>query len=110
MDAGEQEHQEPHLSIGTYLAIFAALLILTGVTVGVAFVDLGPLNTPVALAIAGVKATLILIFFMHLKGQNKLLWCFAFAGFFWVGLLALGTMDDYLTRSNPDHPELRHKN
>lgn len=109
MSAGEQELHEPHISIGTYLAIFATLLILTGVTVGVAFVDLGALNTPVALAIAVVKATLILTFFMHLKGQNKLLWCFALAGFFWVGLLSLGTMDDYLTRSNPDHPELHHK-
>lgn len=98
-----------HISLRTYFLIFGTLLILTGVTVAVAFVDLGPLNTPVALGIAVLKATLILAYFMHLKGQNKLLWCFALAGFFWVGLFTVGTMDDYLTRDAPGHPELRHK-
>ena len=101
--------EEAHTSVVTYLVIFVVLLTFTGVTVAVAFVDLGPLNTPIALGIAVVKATLILAYFMHLKQQNKLLWCFALAGFFWVALLALGTMDDYLTRASPAHPELRHK-
>jgi cytochrome c oxidase subunit IV len=101
--------EEAHISIPTYLVIFVVLLMLTGITVAVAFVDLGALKTPVALGIAVIKATLILAFFMHLKGQNKLLLCFALAGFFWVGLLTLGTMDDYLTRESPTHPELKHK-
>jgi cytochrome c oxidase subunit IV len=100
---------EAHISVPTYFLIFGTLLILTGITVAVAFMDLGPMNTPVALAIAVIKATIILAFFMHLKTQNKLLWCFALAGFFWVGLFTVGTMDDYLTREAPAHPELRHK-
>jgi cytochrome c oxidase subunit 4 len=57
----------PIVPIRTYLAIFSALLILTAGTVVVAYFDLGMLNTPVALGVATLKATLVVLFFMHLK-------------------------------------------
>ena len=57
---------EPHVvSVGLYLAVFAALLVLTGITVWAGRQDFGPFNTVVALGIAVVKATLVVLFFMH---------------------------------------------
>jgi cytochrome c oxidase subunit IV len=54
-------------------AVFAALLVLTGVTVAVANVDLGNLNLYVALAIAGLKASLVVLYFMHLRYDRPFL-------------------------------------
>lgn len=96
--------EEAHVSVVTYVLVFVALLALTAITVGVAFVDLGALNTPVAISIAVVKALLIFAYFMHLKSQPKILWCFAVAGFFWVALMIAGTGDDYLTREPDPQP------
>lgn len=56
----------------TFILIWIALLILTGVTVGVAQVDLGPLNVWVALAIATLKSSLVVAVFMHLKYEQRL--------------------------------------
>ncbi len=56
----------------TYYAIFGALMVLTAVTVGVAFINLGALNFPVAIAIAITKATLVILFFMHVKYSSQL--------------------------------------
>ena len=55
-----------------YYTIFAALLVLTGITVGVAFINLGRLNFPVAISIAIIKATLVVLFFMHAKYNSRL--------------------------------------
>jgi cytochrome c oxidase subunit IV len=99
------EHERP-ASVASYALVFLALLALTALTVGVAFLDLGFFSTPVALGIATVKALLILAFFMHLRHQNKLLWCFALTGFFWLAVLTVGALDDVLTRPVEQHPEL----
>jgi cytochrome c oxidase subunit 4 len=56
----------------TYYAIFGALMVFTAITVGVAFVNLGAFNFPVALAIALTKATLVILFFMHAKYSSRL--------------------------------------
>ena len=57
-----------HVSpLSTYFTIFGALMVLSAITVGAAFVNLGSLNPVVALAIAALKATLVILFFMHLK-------------------------------------------
>ena len=85
-------------SIATYLAVFAALLVLTIVTVAVAYVDLGPLNTVVAMTIAVTKGLLVMVFFMHLRGSESLVWLFAAAGFVWFGLLVGLTMSDVVSR------------
>ena len=81
-----------------YVAIFCALLVLTGVTVWVAELDLGPANTVVALSIATVKAVLVVLYFMHVRYSSRLVWVFVVAGFLWLALLIGGVMQDYVTR------------
>ena len=82
----------------TYYMIFGTLMVLTIVTVGAAFVDLGILNFPVAITIAVFKATLVILFFMHVKYSSRLTkMVVAVAVFFLLVLLGL-TMTDYLTR------------
>jgi cytochrome c oxidase subunit 4 len=81
-----------------YYGIFAALMVLTGVTVWVAFIDLGPLNDIVALAIAVTKAVLVILFFMHVKYSTRLTWLVVLGGFFWLGILLVMTLGDYLSR------------
>jgi len=82
----------------TYYLIFAALMIGTAITVGVAFVDLGALNTVVALAIACTKATLVVLFFMHVKYSTRLTWAVVAGSVFWLGIMLALTLSDYLTR------------
>ncbi len=85
-------------SKGLYYTIFATLIVLTGVTVVIARMDLGALNTPVALAIAGFKATLVILFFMGVKYNTPLTKVVAASGFLWLIILFGITMGDYLTR------------
>jgi cytochrome c oxidase subunit 4 len=82
----------------TYFAIFAALMGGTALTVFVAFQDLGPMNTVVALTIAGIKALLVVLWFMHVKYSSRLTWIFAVAGFLWLVLMIGLTMADFDTR------------
>jgi cytochrome c oxidase subunit 4 len=81
-----------------YYRVFFALLGLTLLTVAVAFADLGPLNTVIALTIAVVKALLVLLYFMHLRYSSGLTWIVLGAGMFWLILLLTITLSDYLTR------------
>src|SRR3954453_13763031 len=82
----------------TYYTIFAALMVLTGITVGVAFIHLGSLNFPVALAIAITKATLVILFFMHVKYSSKLTKMIVGMAFFFLAVMFALTMTDYLSR------------
>lgn len=70
-----------------YLATFAGLLALTALTVAVAFVDLGAFNTAIALGIAGGKAALVALVFMHLARSSRLTWLVAVGGVAWLVLL-----------------------
>ena len=81
-----------------YYSVFAALMVLTALTVGVAYVDLGLLNLPIALAIAIAKALLVILFFMHVKYSAKIVQVTAFTGFLFLGILVVLTMADYLGR------------
>jgi len=81
-----------------YLINGLALLILLGLTIGAAHINLGPLNTVVALAISVAKAALIILFFMHIRYSKPLMWLCAGAGFFWLGIMIVLAMSDYLTR------------
>jgi cytochrome c oxidase subunit 4 len=88
------------ISLKAYLLVFLALLILTLITTGVAFLDLGAgWNTTIALVIAVTKALLVALYFMHLRTSSPLTILFAGAGIFWLGILFALTMSDYLTRS-----------
>ena len=82
-----------------YYGIFAILLILTGVTVAAAYVDLGRFNTVVALAIACFKALIVVLYFMHLKYSTRLIKLTVIAGLYWMGILFALTLGDYLTRA-----------
>lgn len=82
-----------------YYAIFAILMLFTTITVGIAFIDLGPFNAVAALTIAVVKATLVVLFFMHVKYSTRLTWAVVAGSVFWLGILLTLTLGDYLTRS-----------
>ena len=82
----------------TYYTIFGALMVLTAVTVTIAFINLGGLNFPVALGIAITKALLVILFFMHVRWSSRLTWLVVASGFFWLLILFGITMTDYLTR------------
>ena len=84
----------------TYFAVFIALLIGTGLTVYASGLDLGPFNGPVALTIATVKATLVALFFMHVKGASeKMTGVIVISGFFFLAILLTLSLADYMTRS-----------
>ena len=94
------EHAPTHhvTALPVYIGIFAALMVLTILTVAVSRVDLGLLNTPIALAIAVVKATLVILFFMHVIHSTRLTWVVIICSFLWLGVLFVLTFADYLTR------------
>ena len=81
-----------------YFAVFVALLVLTAITTAVAFVDLGPWNTVVALGIAFLKATLVALFFMHVKYSPRLTQIVVAGGIFWLAILIVLTLSDFVTR------------
>jgi cytochrome c oxidase subunit 4 len=82
----------------TYYLVFASLMALLAATVGIAYVHLGKLNIVVALTIAFIKATLIILYFMHIRYSSRLLWIFVGAGFFWLGILFALSLADFFTR------------
>ena len=81
-----------------YSQVTVTLLGLLLLTVGVAYVNLGPLNIVFAILISIAKATLIVLFFMHVRRSSPLIRLFACAGFFWFGILIVLALSDYLTR------------
>jgi len=84
--------------VRVYLAVFAALMVLTAVTTAAAFHDLGPLNNVVALGVATLKATLVVLFFMHARYGTRLTPLVITAGLFWLLILIALSLTDYLTR------------
>ena len=82
----------------TYIAVWGALLCLTVITWGVSYLRLGLFNAVVALTIASVKASLVALFFMHLKSEKELVWTFALLPLGFLALLILGTLTDSLFR------------
>ena len=86
------------VSLKTYVATYVSLMVLLVITVVVAYVDLGELNLAAAMAIAVLKAVLIILFFMHIRYGRKLTWVFAGAGFFWLAIMLIFAMCDYVTR------------
>ncbi len=82
----------------TYFAVFAALLALLALTVGVSLVDLGEWNVVVAMAVAFCKAILVVLFFMHVKYSPRLTWVFAGGGVLWLAILLLLLLPDFMTR------------
>ena len=91
---------QPVVSLKTNIAVWLVLLVLTGVTAGVAFIDLGPFNTVVALVIATIKALLVVLIFMHVKyASDRLTKVVLISALFWLFLLLGLSLADYTTRA-----------
>ena len=81
-----------------YGAVFATLLVLTGVTLWAAYLPLGGLHTPIALLIASLKGLLVVLYFMHVRWSSRLTWVFAAVGFVFLAILVAFTLADYDSR------------
>jgi cytochrome c oxidase subunit 4 len=94
------ENEHHIVPLGLYALIGITLLIMTGVTYGVALIDLGRLNTIVALCIATFKATLVVLIFMHVKyTSEKLTKAVIISAIFFLGLLLTLSLADFGTRA-----------
>lgn len=98
------EHTEHHIvPIKVYIGVFLALMVFTAITVAVAKYDLehiwGPLNIIVALTVAVIKATLVVLYFMHVRYSSKLTQVIVVAGIFWLIIMLAFTLADYAARS-----------
>ena len=91
----EHEHVVP---IQIYFAIFGALMVFTALTVWVSFHDMGNWNIVIAMTVAVTKATLVVLYFMHVRWSSRLIWVVVGAGLVWLVILLSLTMSDYLTR------------
>ena len=82
-----------------YISIFLVLMLGTGLTVLAAFRDFpGPLNAVVALTIAVIKATFVVLYFMHVRYSSRLIWLVVAAALFWLAIMFALTISDYSTR------------
>lgn len=91
------EHIVP---VRVYITIFFVLLVGTALTVAAAFVDFPwRLNTVVALTIATIKATFVVLYFMHVRYSSRLIWVILAAALFWMAILFAFTFSDYMTRN-----------
>ena len=94
------EHAEHHIvSPAQYCMVFGALLVGTLITVVAADIDLGVFNPVIALGIACTKAVIVILFFMHVKYQSKLVKMTVAAGFFTFIVLITMTLTDYMSRA-----------
>ena len=93
------EHSHHHIvPKSLYYLIFLALMVGTGLTWWVATIDLGMMNNVIMLTIAVTKATLVVLFFMHVKYSSRLTWVVVSGAVFFLLILIVLTMNDYLAR------------
>ena len=90
-----QHHVVP---LKVYFAVFGALMVFTAITVGAAYVDMGALNNVVMIAIAVIKATLVVLFFMHVRYSTRLIPLVVVGGVFFLLVMFGITMSDYVSR------------
>jgi len=87
------------VSLKIYLSIFLALLAGTALTVWAGLHDFpGQLNVVIALTIAVIKATLVVLYFMHVRYSSRLIWVVFTSALFWLAILFALTLSDYWTR------------
>ena len=87
-----------HAPAAFYIRIFGTLLALTALTVTAAYFDFGALNDVIMLTIAVAKGTLVVLYFMHVRWSDKLVWAFAASGFLWLVILMTITFADLISR------------
>lgn len=100
MSSPTSQHKEHVLPLGVYLSVASALFVFTVITVAAAQIDLGPFNLVVALLIAAVKASLVALYFMHLKYDNKLYALIFVSSLIFLALFIIFTMFDTLRRGD----------
>ncbi len=98
----DHSHEHPENPIKYYIGVFLLLMVFTALTVYVAQFDLekywGPLNIIVALTIAVIKATAVVLIFMHVRWSSRLTQVIVVSGIFWLIILLAFTMSDYWSR------------
>ena len=102
---GQHTFEEHVVPLSTYVAVFVTLMILTALTTGMAWVDMGRWNVVVALIIAVCKATLVVLFFMHAKYNKGLSRIVLVGAIFWLGIMITFTLSDELTRHWEIYPQ-----
>jgi cytochrome c oxidase subunit 4 len=123
--AHDSHHSNPHIEdthdpghhivpVSTYIKVILSLMVLLIITLAAAAVDFsamapgnaffGALNIIIAMTIAVIKAVLIILYFMHVRYSSKLVWVFAGAAFYWVVILFVLTMTDYMSRYMTNYP------
>jgi cytochrome c oxidase subunit 4 len=99
-DQKEMEESQHHVvSPVIYLIVFFALLVFTGLTVGASYIEMGIFNPIAAIAIACIKAVIVVLFFMHVKYSSKLTKLTVFCGLFTFLVLISMTLSDYMSRA-----------
>jgi cytochrome c oxidase subunit IV len=93
------EHEQHIVGPKTYGMILGTLLVLTAITTGAAYLDMGVLNPMIALGIACLKAVLVILFFMHIRYSSKLMMLTVGSGFFTFIVLITMTLSDYISRN-----------
>ena len=82
-----------------YVSVFLALMVFTILTVIVAYFDLGRANVFIALTIAVIKATLVVLYFMHVRYSGRLVWLVITSALLWLAIMFAITFSDYWTRT-----------
>jgi cytochrome c oxidase subunit 4 len=96
----QQDSEYTHVvPASLYIGIWATLMVFTLITVLASFAELGPFNIVIALLIATIKGTLVVLFFMHLRYSPKLTMAAVIAAIFWLFIMFSLTMTDYLSRA-----------
>jgi cytochrome c oxidase subunit IV len=90
--------EQTHSSVRPLLLTFVGLMILLTLTVWGSFISVGAWRATVAVIVAVAKALLVMIFFMHLRSSERLTWVVAAAGFFWLSILLVLTIGDFVAR------------
>lgn len=85
-------------SVKTYTLVWVALLILTVVTTGIAYIDLHQFSVLAAMAVAVVKMLLVALYFMHVRHSTRLTKLVVAGGLLWLGILLVLGMSDFITR------------
>jgi cytochrome c oxidase subunit 4 len=90
---------EHEITVPTYVIVCVVLVVLTVLTVAVSFIPLGGIwHIVVGLTIALCKATLVVLFFMHVLINPRLTWIVVLVTAFWLGILLVLTLTDYFSR------------
>ena len=98
-NSGHVEKEHHIVGPKTYLIIFFSLLVGTALTIGASYLEMGPWNPVIAILIAVIKATLVVLFFMHIKYSSKLMKLTISAGVFTFLILVGMSMSDYISRA-----------